>query len=268
MEWITSKENRWIKAYRKLSTQRRARKEAGLFAAEGARLCEEAARCGLEIPQVLVTASALERYQSRLAPVLAAAGTVLGVSEDLAAALGDTKTPQGVFAICRTPDEIPPDLRPGGRYLLLENMQDPGNLGAVIRTADAFGADALLLSPDAADCYAPRVLRGAMGSVFRLPIHRGPLDGFIDRLHAMDLPVYAATLDKSSVPAWELPRGGGAVAVGNEGAGLSPQTVARCGRTVHIPMAGRTESLGAAVASSILLWELCGKSRGEGQGNG
>lgn len=262
MEWVTSKDNRWVKECRRLLTQRKARKETGLFVAEGARLCQEAARCGLVIPRLLVTQSALDRYPALLAPVREAAQEVLGISEELAAGLGDTKTPQGVFALCQMPVQPPLSFIPQGRYLLLESIQDPVNLGTIIRTADAFGATALVLSPDVTDCYGPRVLRGAMGSVFRIPIFYTALDKTLETLHSMDMPVYAATLEQGSVPVQRLRQlhpGGIAVAVGNEGAGLQPQTVARCGRTVHIPMGGDTESLNAAVAASIILWEVCGR---------
>lgn len=262
MEWVTSKDNRWVKESRRLLTQRKARKETGLFVAEGARLCQEAARCGLLIHRLLVTREALDRYPVLLAPVLEAAREVLGISEELAHSMGDTKTPQGVFALCQMPEPSPLELRPQGRYLILESIQDPANLGTIIRTADAFGATALILSPDVTDCYSPRVLRGAMGSVFRMPIFYTSLDKTLETMYAINMPVYAATLEEDSVPIQQLGRlhpGGMAVVVGNEGAGVHPNTIARCGRSVHIPMGGATESLNAAVAASIILWEICGR---------
>ena len=259
-ERITSRENRWIKTYRKLCGQAKERRETGLFAVEGLRLCGEAIRCGLSIPQLFLTSEAQRRYGEALKPLLEAAERVFYLSDDLGALMGDTKTPQGVFAVCRMPKQDSVTLDPQGRYLLLENIQDPGNLGTMIRTADAFGITALVLSAGCTDSYAPRVLRAAMGSAFRLPLLVDQdLGMVVAQMRSANIAVYAATLNPDSVPVWDLPKNGVAVAVGNEGNGVTPELIAQCEASVHIPMKGEAESLNAATAAAILLWEISGR---------
>ena len=169
------------------------------------------------------------------------------------------ETPQGVVFSCRFPDRGPPDrLEPDAqgrfRFLVLDGVQDPGNVGTILRTADAFGTRVILL-PGCADLWNPKTLRAGMGVHFRSVIYRCDLEELTVLLREAGLPLYGAALreDTADVRAVDLRRC--AIAVGSEGRGLSTAVLAACGRTVRIPMDARCESLNAASAASVLLWE-------------
>lgn len=149
-------------------------------------------------------------------------------------------------------------IKNNGRYMALENIQDPGNLGAVLRTADAFGLDGVLLSESCADFYSPKVLRSTMGAAFRVPVLLCPdMAELLAELGEMGMQTYAAALDENACDVRGVSFAAGCVAVvGNEGNGLRPETIAACRHTVVIPMAGAAESLNAAVAAGILMWEM------------
>lgn len=152
--------------------QRRARRENRLFAIEGARLCADAARSGAAVTAFLYTRRAAETYRSYWEPVAAAAQRRFEIPEALMKYAADTATPQGMLCVCAMLDNRPglDTIEPHARYLALEDIQDPANLGTVIRTAEALGLSALLLSDGCCDPYNPKVLRGSMGGVFRLPL--------------------------------------------------------------------------------------------------
>ncbi len=254
---ITSRENRLIKEYRRLSTDAKYRRECGLFVAEGARLCGDAVRSHIYIQTALITAHARRQYADIVAQVEEVAHQVADIPDTLAAYLGDTDTPQGIFCMCRVPQsEQLPDVNLC--YAALERIQDPGNLGAMIRTAEAFGLGGVLLSDGCCDPYSPKVLRSSMGGVFRLPlIAAGTLAERLPQLHAKGFRSYACVVDRdaSAVQQTVFPRGSICV-IGNEGSGLLPETARACSERVTIPMAGRAESLNASMAAGIVFWEM------------
>ncbi len=257
---ITSKENPIIKRWRQLNSDGRFRRKQGAFACEGARLCQDAALSDILIEAVLFTEKAKETYSSLLSPVLARADVAYEITPQLSAYLSDTTSPQGIFCICEIPENTlsETEMRPNGRYLALEDMQDPANLGAVIRTAEALGVSGILLSDGCCDLYSPKVLRSSMGGVFRLPlavVH--DFSAHIPVWREGGLRTFACVPDRSATPVQKanLP-GGGICLIGNEGNGLKTATIAACDTPVTIPMSGRAESLNAAVAASIVLWEL------------
>ena len=147
-----------------------------------------------------------------------------------------------------------------GRAILLDGIQDPGNLGTILRTADAFALDLVILCEGCTDPTAPKVVRATMGAAFRQPACQMPLAEAVSALHARGIPVYAAALEPDSVP---LPPEGlpkhSAVIIGNEGNGVTPEALALCDQKLIIPMAGRAESLNAGVAAAILIWEMTKK---------
>lgn len=257
---ITSRENGVVKLCRRLRSGGKARREEGLFLAEGARLCREALSAGLSVPTLLATPEALEKnpWLEELGR-----GELLLISQGVAKAISDTQSPQGVFCLCALPEERELSLRPEGRYLLLDRLQDPGNLGTIIRGAEAFGIAALVLGPGCPDCFSPKVLRSTMGSLFRQPVFRtGDLPGTIRRMAGEGFPVYAAMLDPQARTVRELPeRGGLGVVIGNEGSGVSRPAAEACAGAVYIPMAPAIESLNAAAAASVLMWEMSGRRR-------
>ena len=258
---VTSKDNQWVKEWRRLNDSAKYRRETGLFAIEGARLCGDAMRSGVALHAVLYTASALAVYGNVVEPLLASADTVLEISPELSRHMSDTINPQGVFCIAKMLDNslIIDKINILGIYSALEDIQDPGNMGTVIRTAEALGLDGILLSDGCCDIYNPKVLRASMGGVFRMPLMQvGDMAQAVTALQEKGLTAFACVVDADATPITEAGMGKGSVAlIGNEGNGLRAETVAVCEHSVTIPMAGRAESLNASMAAGIVLWEMC-----------
>ena len=232
------------------------RKRTARFLLEGLRLCADAALNGVEIETCFVTEEALRRGGDRLDAVLLAARRTYLVSPEAADRLRDTKTPQGVFCVCAAP-EAAAAISPEGFYLVAEGFQNPENLGAAARTAEALGA-AGLLAAGGCDPYAPKAMRASMGALLRLPVMRFA-DGAaaVRALRGAGLRVYAAVPHEGAQDVTKLPRQrGAAVVIGSEGDGVRPETAAACDAAVRIPMRGRAESLNAAAAAAILMWEF------------
>ncbi|HIX65980.1 MAG TPA: RNA methyltransferase [Candidatus Anaerotruncus excrementipullorum] len=256
---ILSRENPSVKRYTALAASRAERKKQGLFITEGVKLTQEALQAGYPPVELLATREAWERAAGRLAPYAGRAESLCWISSGVEAKLADAVTPQGVFGVFRQLDKgaQPVTISSDGRYLLLESLQDPGNLGTVLRTAAAFGVDGVFLSPGCPDPFSPKVLRASMGGVFKLPVQIARLEEVLAQLAQAGVPAYAAALRPGALPPQRLPRQGGcAVVIGNEGNGLPQERIDQCGRTVMIPMEPGNESLNAAMAAGILLWEL------------
>lgn len=263
---IASKENHLVKQWKQLSNDGKARKKQSLFACEGARLCADAALSGVCILAVLYTARAAETYQDRLQAVLDVAKNAYEITPQVASFMADTQSPQGVFCICEMQKRIlsPDELRINGRYLALEDLQDPSNLGAVIRTAEALGIDGVLLSTGCCDEYSPKVLRGSMGGVFRQQIlHTADMCETATALRDAGMRTFACVPADTATPISGLSLGEGCVCfIGNEGNGLRQSTIDACELSVTIPMAGRAESLNAAMAAGIVIWEMTRPTEG------
>ncbi len=258
---ITSRDNSVIRRYRHLSADGKFRRETGRFVVEGARLCEDAARSHVVIETVLYTVSAQNRYAAQTASVIDAAQTAYEIADSLALHISDTKAPQGLFCICVMPEENTndlPRLSQSGRYAALEAVQDPSNLGTMIRTAEALGLNGLLLSDGCCDPYNPKVLRGSMGGVFRLPLYPcGDFCTALPKLSDQGFTTVACVVDETAVAVQSLSLGDGTVVViGNEGNGLKEETVGVCSVRATIPMIGRAESLNASMAAGIVFWEM------------
>ena len=257
---ITSRDNPLIKEYARLAADAAFRRESGLFALEGARLCADAAASGAAVRTVLYTARAAEQYGAYLGPLLSVCPDCREIAAPLAGRLSDTQTPQGIFCICRRLDNRLPlgKIKRNGRYLLLEDVQDPGNLGTIVRTAEAFGIDGLFLTAGCCDLYNPKVLRGSMGGVLRLASARTEdPSSLLACLREKGLSAFACVADAGARPVHQTRLGEGCVClIGNEGAGLRPETAALCDERITIPMKGRAESLNASIAAAIVLWEM------------
>lgn len=254
---ITSRDNALVKEWKKLACDPRFRRKSGRFALEGARLCADAALSGVPLPAVLVTDRAREQYASYMEPLLSRAQRVFAIPEPLAAHLAETTTPQGVFAVGERQEQTL-EVTPRGRYLALEDVQDPANMGTVIRTAEAMGVEGLLLSAGCCDLYSPKVLRGSMGGVFRLPtLTVSDMPAAVRQWQDAGLTVFACVVDERAERLTDIAFSDGAVClIGNEGSGLKPATADACARRITIPMSGRAESLNASMAAGIVLWEL------------
>lgn len=265
---ITSRDNETVRRFRRLSAQAKARRSEGAFVIEGARLCEDAVLSGVAVEVALFTARARERYPEKVAAIAAAAAQVLDISEQVADSLSDTATAQGVFCLCKALDnrkmlDTIEDILytfNGQKWLALEDVRDPANLGTIIRTAEAMGIGGLILSDGCCDVTAPKVLRGSMGGAFRLPIFEtASMAEAVRRLQAAGLSAYACVPadDDDVLSVVDAPLQNGSVClIGNEANGLTADTIAACRYRLTIPMAGRAESLNAAVAASLVLWEM------------
>lgn len=248
-ETITSRANPLLARVRKLNSRRSFRREEGAFAAEGPKLLGEALRWGGELEAVICAPGVA-------LPELPAQVRVAEVGDSLLASIADTQSPQGIVFICKGKALSVPDRLTGGRYLLLDGVQDPGNVGTIWRTADAFGADGLILCGGCADPWNPKTVRATMGAVFRLPAYECGLEEAADRLAAAGLPLYAAALRDDTADIRQMELGRCAVAIGSEGRGVSQRTLELCEKTVKIPMSPRCESLNAAAAAAVVLWEM------------
>ena len=243
MTIITSKANSVVKNAKKLH-QKKYRKSAYLI--EGWHLFEEAVQAGVTIEKVF----ALESYRDQLA----AFPQTIWVSEEILLDLADTQTPQGIVAVIQKEEVGLPDLHQG-KFLFLEDVQDPGNVGTMIRTADAAGFTGVIVSDKSADIYSLKTLRSMQGSHFHLPIYRLPLASFVEEAKKSDLPILATTLSRESKDYRELSSLENFVLVmGNEGQGISSVMAESADQLVHIGMKGRAESLNVAVAAGILMF--------------
>ena len=245
MTIITSKANSVVKNAKKLH-QKKYRKSAYLI--EGWHLFEEAVQAGVTIEKIF----ALESYRDQLA----AFPQTVWVSEDILLDLADSQTPQGIVAVVQKEEVEQVDLSQG-KFLFLEDVQDPGNVGTIIRTADAAGFTGVIVSDKSADIYSLKTLRSMQGSHFHLPIYRMSSQRLLEEAKEATIPVLATTLSKDSVDYRELPPIENFVLVmGNEGQGISPLMAESADQLVHISMKGQAESLNVAVAAGILIFHL------------
>lgn len=252
-EKITSRTNPLIVRMKKLKSRRAARREEGVFLCEGPKMLREALKWNADIEVVFCV-------EGTELPPLSGSVRVVEVPADLLSVVADTETPQGIVFLCRGRSLTFDNTVDWRRFLVLDGVQDPGNLGTVWRTADAFGADGLVLTNGCADPWSPKTVRATMGAVFRLPIYECALSDLADYLKERDVPLYATALREDTVGLREVDLGRAAVIIGSEGRGVSDEALALCEKTVKIPMTERCESLNAAVAASVVLWEMTGKT--------
>ena len=245
MTIITSKANSVVKNAKKLH-QKKYRKSAYLI--EGWHLFEEAVQAGVTIEKIF----ALESYRNQLASF----PQTVWVSEDILLDLADSQTPQGIVAVVQKEEVGQVDFSQG-EFLFLEDVQDPGNVGTIIRTADAAGFTGVIVSNKSADIYSLKTLRSMQGSHFHLPIYRMSSQALLKETKEAAIPVLATTLSKDSVDYRELPPIENFVLVmGNEGQGISSLMAESADQLVHISMKGQAESLNVAVAAGILIFHL------------
>ena len=258
MELLTSRNNETVKAAAALKNAD-ARREQGLFLLEGARLCYDAVRSGLDIEKAFFTEAAMNKYAQECKSLQLSAKRSYLVAEAVADRLADTKNPQGVFCVCKTLDKTVniDKIKYNGIYALTDEVQNPDNLGALARTAEALGADGLILC-GGCDLYSPKAMRASMGSLLRLNVFaENDAVALIRSLQKKGMRVFASVVDGDPVPVQDVQKGEGCVVViGNEGNGVSDAVREAADELVTIPMAGRAESLNAAAAAAILLWEF------------
>ena len=245
---ITSRANPLVRALRALAAERKVREREGKFLCEGALMLSEALASGIPPLEVLYGSNApselLHAARERGARLYAAADEIVSHCSSVVS---------GQNVVFTVPFPAVPPLS-GRRMLLLDGVADPGNLGTIIRTADAFSIDAVLLTNACADRYAPKVVRSAMGSLFRVRTYALPPDEAVCRVRALGLPLYGTTLSSDSVPAAAVSLASCCIVFGNEANGVSASILSRCDRRIHIPMSGQAESLNVAVAAGILCY--------------
>ncbi len=248
METITSRANPLCTHVRKLSADRAYRRKCGEFLCDSPKLLEEALLNGAQVRTVVCT-------QDAALPPLPEGVRTVSVPADVMRSLSPAQTPQGVLTVCAMEARPLPETLPGRRYVVLDGVQDPGNVGTILRTADAFHTDGMLLVNGCADLYNPKTVRATMGAVFRCPVWRCGVEELRDVLSRSAIPLYGAALRHDTVDARTLDYSRCAIAIGSEGQGLSEAVLAACGQTARIPMNSRCESLNAAMAATVLLWE-------------
>ncbi|MCD8147439.1 MAG: RNA methyltransferase [Clostridiales bacterium] len=248
MERITSRANPLLGHIKKLLKDRNYRRETGEFVCDGVKLLDEALRWGAEIT-ALICSEGLEL------PALPETGRLVQIPVGMMSSISPMKAPQGVLFICKLPSLTPPARLDGRTYLVLDGLQDPGNVGTIWRSADAFGAAGLLLTGHSADPYSWKTVRASMGAAFRLPVWEVTPEELQTLCRANDLPLWGTALQADTADLRQLGGGRCALAIGSEGSGLSREVLALCDGTVKIPMEPQCESLNAAMAATVALWE-------------
>ncbi len=248
MSEITSTANPRVKAWRQLLTPD-GRRAHGLFLAEGEHLANEAVRAGAA-ECLLILKERQDRYRMAMPEGL----PVVPVSSQVLSFLCDTRTPQGILAVCRMPE---PSLigMAGPRLVALNRVQDPGNVGAILRTMDAAAFDGLVIDAGCADPFSPKALRASMGAVFRVPVYS--FSSLAEALELLTGYIFVAG-DLSGAPYYEHPLFGAKVCLmmGNEGAGLDEGLLKRADYRLKLPIPGGAESLNAAVAASLMIYDI------------
>ena len=250
---IESTRNERVKLARALAS-RKGRLEQSLHFIEGEKLVREAVVSGAQLIEAF-----LEEGHDIMAAVLEGSGAEVHiVSRAVLESLSHTETPQWVSATVKTPEAALPEYYPAGLIVALDGVQDPGNLGTIVRTADAMGASGVLLGEGCADPFAPKPLRAAMGSVYHLPIWQAELPGALVRMKEQGFALVCGHLKGESA----LPEIGErcALVIGSEGHGVSDEVAGMC-RKYRLPMYGFAESLNASVAAGILIYELARRMR-------
>lgn len=257
---ITARDNSLIKQYIKLRDMKKVRKELGMFVIEGARLVLDAAAEGIIIEAGFLTEEAARKYPEAAAELVRTASKkVYMISDAVSDRLSDTGTSQGIYCLAHTLDKIltADKINKYGRYLILNNLQDPGNVGTIIRVADAVGLDGVYLC-GCCDIYNPKTVRSTMGSMFRVPISDElNYQDAVKSLSEAGVTTYASVIDKDALDVRGAGLGKGcAVVIGNEGNGLTHEESDICDKRITIRMQGNINSLNAASAACILLWEM------------
>ena len=246
MERLTSRKSAVIRAFRDLARSSAAREEKGLFLCDGQKLLQEALRSGASVETVL--------WKENRAADLPPFPQEALLPADLFDYVSPMSNSPGPLFSVRMPSA--PDLYKVRRVLALEELQDPGNVGTVLRTADAFGVDLVVLLEGCADLYAPKTVRASMGAVFRQATVRMDAEAFISFCREKNLPLWGAALTDTARDLRSVPLDPAAVLIGSEGHGLSRELLRACDGEIIIPMSGEAESLNAAVAAAIVMWEM------------
>lgn len=251
---VTSKDNSLIKLISALQTSSKARSQHGLFVLEGLRICDDAQDNGIRFDKLIISETAENKYPNYIEKFCKNTEECFKIPDSLFKKISDTSSPQGIIVVAQIP-QINSNLNKNGRYIALENINDPSNLGAISRTAEALGADGIILSQTSCDPYSPKVLRASMGTLLRMPLII--LSDFNNDLKNSGLKLFACVVDSDALPITKaIFSDGCAVMIGNEANGLTSEAKCMADFKVTIPMKGNAESLNASVAAAISIWEM------------
>ncbi len=249
---ITSTDNPRVKLLRRLQNRRGTREKEGVFIIEGTRLISEAISAQAPIRMAFHTGHLDESGRGLIHNMQRLGAEVFTVSDEIMSVCSDTVAPQGILAVLPIPER--PILRDIDLALVLDRITDPGNLGTILRTALATGVDAVLLTEGTVDAYNPKVVRSAMGAHFRLPIVRSSIEELPQYLADLQLYLADARAQRSYLEVdWREPAG---LIVGSEASGVQPAIEKITAHRVRVPMPGKMESLNAAVATAVILYEI------------
>ena len=256
---ITSTSNPQVKRLLQLQKKSKARNEENVFVVEGPRMFEEVPK------ERLIKVYVSETFYNKKEQELHMQNTPVEIlSDNVFEHVSDTKTPQGILCIVKQKEYDQKALLQikNPHFVVLDNLQDPGNLGTIVRTAEAAGADAVFLSKDSVDIYNPKTIRSTMGSVYRMPVvYVGDILELLAEFRKKGIRSYAAHLKGKHSYDRENYQSGTAILIGNEGNGLREEVSQKADNLVYIPMQGKVESLNAAVAASILMFEVSRQRR-------
>ena len=242
---ITARKNPLIQQVRKLLTSRREREKQGLFVADGTKLLEEAVRWYPGLQTVILT----DGVEAKVPETV----EVIRVPEEIMAYISPMETPQGALFVCRLPEKEV--FTPKRGMLLLDGIQDPGNLGTILRTADALEVPVVLLE-GCADPYSHKVVRASMGAVLRTGVVQSDWETVRAACAAQQIPVAVTALSDRAEDLRQAKLSRMAVVIGSEGRGVRPEVLESADRELIIPMNPRCESLNAAVAATIVMWQM------------
>ncbi len=254
-EKITSSQNRRVKEWRSLASKK-GRKATRTYLLESWHLVQEAIKAQQPLTAIMGTAEQLSAHADSLPTDV----PIYELTDSLAKTIGDTGTPQGIFATAPMPDEAVIDPKTAtGAWLFLDYVQDPGNIGTMVRTADAAGLTGVVFGKGTASRFLPKVLRAMQGSQFHIQLVEADLHDWIGAFTARQLPVYGTNLDPQAQDYRDVPAlTNGAIVMGNEGNGMAPDLQRLTTQNLYIPIKGQAESLNVAVAAGVVMFRLVG----------
>ena len=252
-ERVTSRKNPLLQQVKRLLSSRKEREAAGLFVADGTKLLEEAVRYCPGLETVILSDGVQAQVPSHVRQVY--------VPADVMESISPMQTPQGALFLCRLPEKTPFEPKPG--MLLLDGLQDPGNLGTILRTADALEIPVALLE-GCADPYSHKTVRASMGAVFRTPVVTTTYEQARKACTAAGIALAVTALSEKAVDLRSAPLQQMAVVIGSEGRGVRPEILEEADRQLIIPMNRHCESLNASVAAAIVMWQMKGSAPNAG----
>lgn len=256
---ITSTSNAQVKRLLQLQKKSKARNEEKVFLVEGIRMFSEVPKERVE--KVYVSESFYNKKKNEIH--FADYQTEI-LSDTVFEYVSDTKTPQGILCIVKQKESTWKELLdlPNPHFVVLDNLQDPGNLGTIVRTAEGAGVDAIFMSKDTVDIYNPKVIRSTMGSIYRMPcVYVDDVIALLEAFKKKGIQSYATHLAGKNSYDQENYKGGTAILIGNEGNGLRDEVSEAADVWVKIPMLGQVESLNAAIAASVMMFEVARQRR-------